>query len=402
MPIDRRNHAAGIGMTEPISTANKNTVFGRLSVKRFWLDVVTIGGRINEDHPEHRRVYLINVMLLFTLAVTGIFFHFHVFWTGITILGVLNLAGFVTTLASALYLRFKCRIEQVASILNVIAFLGLGVYLILRHDEDQAYVWATVYFPFAFFLKGRRIGALCAGLYYLLVMAGVLYNMTVVDPATPAALVRTSLNITASLLAVAGILYYYEATRVEAMERLSNVQEKLVKLSTTDALTGLYNRRHFDDVMPVLLAKTQREGGMLCLLILDVDSFKAYNDRYGHPQGDRVLKTIAEVMAVTLKRTSDLTFRLGGEEFAALFTVTDPAEAENLAEEVRAGVEAQAVPSADSPLGKVTVSIGLRHYRSGSSTAEPSARALVSEADQALYQAKHQGRNQVVVYRQQG
>lgn len=383
-----------------VARGDKDRVTGRPSFKCTWRNFVTAGGCVDEDHAEYRRVYLISIMLLFTLTVTGVFFHFHLLWTGITTLMVMNFIGFAVTLATALYLRFSCRIERVASILNAIAFFGLGSYLILRHTEDQAYVWAAVYFPFAFFLKGRHIGGLCAGLFYLTVLGGLVYNMTVVEPVTPAALVRTLLNMTASLLAVAGMLYYYEATRVEAMQRLSRVQEKLLKLSTTDALTGLYNRRHFDDVMPVLLAKTHREAGILCLLTLDIDYFKAYNDAYGHPQGDQVLKGIAEVMTETLKRTSDLTFRLGGEEFGALFTVTDPAEAESLAEAVRAGVEAQAWPSTGSPLGRVTVSVGLRIYQGEPSSAEPSVRALVSEADQALYQAKHQGRNRVVVYRQ--
>lgn len=375
------------------------TTFHRGIINRIWRNFVTIGGWIDEEHPEHRRVYLIHVMLLFTLTVTALFAQFHYFWTGITTLIVMNVLGFVSTLATALYLRFSCDIERAASILNFIAFVGLAVFLFLRHDEDQAYVWAAVYFPFAFFLKGRQVGSLCAALYYLSVAGGAVFNMTVVDPVTSAVLVRTLLNITASLMAVAGILYYYEVTRVEAIERLSSVQKTLLKLSTTDALTGLFNRRHFDNVMPMLLAKTQRDGGVLCLLLLDVDYFKVYNDYYGHPQGDQVLKTIADVMTATLQRTCDLTFRLGGEEFGALFTVKDRTEAEELAEKIRASVEAQAVPSPNSPLGRVTVSIGLRFYKGEPATVEPSSRALVSEADQALYQAKHQGRNRVVVYR---
>lgn len=381
--------------SEPQVTADR-----RGPLKRLWWNYVTVGGQVDENHPEHRRVYLINVMLLFSIIVTGVFFGIHLFWTGMTTLVIINLLGLIATLATALYLRFSCRIERVATALNFIAFFGLGVYLVITRDQDLAYMWAAVYFPFAFFLKGRHVGGLCAILFYGVVAGSALVTMTMVDPTTPSTIVRTLLNITASLLAVGGMLYYYEATRVEAMGRLKTAQARLVELSTTDGLTGLYNRRHFDDVMPVLLAKTRREGGILCLLTLDVDYFKAYNDHYGHPKGDRVLKTIATVIRDTLKRTSDLTFRLGGEEFGALFVTTDRAEAVALAEAVRAGVEAQAIPSVNCPLGIITVSLGVRLYQGGLTSDKSSVRALVSEADQALYQAKHQGRNQVVVYRQ--
>ncbi|MCH8529332.1 MAG: GGDEF domain-containing protein [Saccharospirillum sp.] len=367
-------------------------------MKRLWWDYVTVGGQVDENHREHRRVYLINVMLLFTIAVTIVFFGFHLFWTGYIYLVVINLVGFGVTLTTILYLRFSYQIERAASVLNFIAFFGLGVYLIFTHDQDQAYMWAAVYFPFAFFLKGRLIGGLYSGFFFLLIAAGTVYNMTVVDPEPTATIVRTLLNMSVSILALCGTLYYYEVTRVEATRRLNNAQARLLELSTTDGLTGLYNRRHFDDVMPVLLAKARREGTVLCFLTLDVDFFKAYNDYYGHPKGDEVLQAIADVMKGTFKRTCDLNFRLGGEEFGALFTVTNPVEAETLAEAVRAGVEALAIPSADCPLGKVTVSIGMRLYQGGSDTDKASVRDLASEADRALYQAKHKGRNRVVVY----
>lgn len=365
---------------------------------RFWLNFVTIGGYASEDHPEYRRVYLMNVMLLFTLMVTATFAQVHLFWTGIKALAALNLLGFVSTLAAAVHLRLNHNIEKVASFLNFIAFAGLSLYLAFRLDENQAYMWAAAYFPFAFFLKGRHIGGLWAGAFYLIVVVGAIINLTLVNPVPTTVLIRMILNISASLLAVCGMLYYYEATRAEAIERLSTAREKLLKLSTTDGLTGLYNRRHFDDVMPVLLAKAQRDGELLSLLILDVDFFKAYNDHYGHPQGDQVLKTIAFTMALALKRTSDLTFRLGGEEFGALYMVKDPTEAMALAEQIRMDLENQAIPSPKSPHGKVTVSIGLRLFAGGTETEAPSAWTLVSEADQALYQAKNQGRNRVVVY----
>ncbi|GGX40106.1 GGDEF domain-containing protein [Saccharospirillum salsuginis] len=368
-------------------------------VHRLWWRFVTVNGYLTEEDPEYRRLYLINVMLLFTLMVTVTFTQVHLFWTGITALMALNLIGFVATLSATVYLRVSHNLERVATFLNAIAFGGLATYLVFRQDSNQVYLWAAAYFPFAFFLKGRRVGGYFAGAFYVLVVAGATVNFTLIDPVPTTTLIRTLLNISTSLLAVCGMLYYYEATRADAIQRLSRASDELFTLSTTDALTGLYNRRYFDDVLPVMLARAQRDGELLCMLIIDADYFKAYNDYYGHPQGDQALKTIANVMTDALKRSSDLAFRLGGEEFGALYTVKEPDQAKTLAEHIRTDLERQAVPSPKSSLGKLTVSIGLRLFDGSVETSELSAWDLVSEADQALYRAKSQGRNRVVVYR---
>jgi len=364
---------------------------------RMWWKFVTVNGYLSEGDPDYRRLYLINVMLLFTLLVTFTFAQVHLFWTGIAGLLMLNLIGFGLTLSAAVYLRVSHNLERVATFLNAIAFGGLGTYLIFRQDSNQVYLWAAAYFPFAFFLKGRRVGGYFAGAFYVLVVLGATINFTLIDPVPTTTLIRTLLNISTSLLAVCGMLYYYEATRADAIKRLSLASDELFKLSTTDALTGLYNRRYFDDVLPVVLARAQREQDLLCMLIIDADYFKSYNDYYGHPQGDQALKTIATVMTDALKRTTDLSFRLGGEEFGALYTVKEPDQALALAERIRSDLEHQAISSPKSPLGKLTVSIGLRLFEA-SPAGELSVWDLVSEADQALYRAKSEGRNRVVVY----
>ncbi|HEX4261662.1 MAG TPA: diguanylate cyclase [Acetobacteraceae bacterium] len=180
--------------------------------------------------------------------------------------------------------------------------------------------------------------------------------------------------------------------RREAEQKLEAANAELAALAMTDGLTGLANRRRFEVVLGEEWQRAMRAGGPLALLLCDVDVFKAYNDTYGHLEGDDCLRAVASVFRTSLRRPGDLAARIGGEEFALLLPGTDAAEAQGLAEAVRAAVEAAALPHAASPAGCVTVSVGVacvvppRHGMSD---------MLVAGADQALYEAKGCGRNRV-------
>jgi diguanylate cyclase (GGDEF)-like protein len=171
----------------------------------------------------------------------------------------------------------------------------------------------------------------------------------------------------------------------------SNAQ--LLMLSGEDALTGVANRRRFDQALLQESARLARVGMPLALLMIDVDHFKTYNDRYGHPAGDECLRQVARLLKRHAKRPGDLVARYGGEEFAILLANTDHAGARALAEEVRSALIALALPHQGNPAGIVTVSIGLHVVAAPD---EPvAATRLVELADQALYAAKAAGRNTV-------
>jgi diguanylate cyclase (GGDEF)-like protein len=172
--------------------------------------------------------------------------------------------------------------------------------------------------------------------------------------------------------------------------KLQEANQVLQRISTQDGLTGLSNRRYFDLFLSKEWSRCMRDDVPLCLVLIDIDHFKTYNDCYGHQAGDECLRRVAEEMARVLKRPGDLAARYGGEEFALVLPRTKPEGARAIAEAVRMGVENLALPHARSPLGHVTISAGVaalipeRHSR---------PEILVRQADQALYQAKGQGRN---------
>jgi diguanylate cyclase (GGDEF)-like protein len=177
-------------------------------------------------------------------------------------------------------------------------------------------------------------------------------------------------------------------------DRLREANHELERLSATDPLTGLANRRSFDLRLDEEWRRARRERATLAIAVLDVDCFKPYNDTYGHPAGDQGLREIARVVAAASRRAGETAARLGGEEFALLLPGADLDTAATLAEGVRAAVERLAIPHHASTAARVlTVSCGV----AATVPSEPGApAALVDRADQALYRAKRAGRNRVV------
>jgi diguanylate cyclase (GGDEF)-like protein len=163
-------------------------------------------------------------------------------------------------------------------------------------------------------------------------------------------------------------------------------------MAVRDGLTALFNHRHFQEALAQELARSSRSGKPCSIVFMDVDNFKAYNDTHGHPDGDKLLRTLSEILTSQL-RCSDLAARYGGEEFVLLLPETPKAAALRIAETLRAKVEREHFPGRErQPLGRVTISAGVACYpEDGRDT-----QTLLGCADQRLYQAKNGGRNQVV------
>ncbi len=174
---------------------------------------------------------------------------------------------------------------------------------------------------------------------------------------------------------------------------LESANTRLNLLAVTDGLTGLHNHRFLQEQLSQSVERAIRSGVPVAMLMIDVDHFKKYNDRMGHPAGDEALRTVARLISED-RRTVDVIARYGGEEFAILlYDVAMPAAVE-VAEKIRQRVSvAQLAGAADQPLGKMTVSIGIAVCPNHAATAQ----ALLEAADVALYRAKKEGRDRVVV-----
>jgi diguanylate cyclase (GGDEF)-like protein len=177
-------------------------------------------------------------------------------------------------------------------------------------------------------------------------------------------------------------------------ERLQIAYEEMEKRATTDVLTGLANRRLFDETLKLEWMRASRSGASLALLMLDVDHFKSYNDCYGHPAGDACLRCIAQTILALEHRSTDLLARYGGEEFSFLLPATKLEDAARIAEKIRSRIERMHADPENAGEFAVTISIGCAAMMP---THDLAPEALIAASDRALYQAKRNGRNRVEI-----
>jgi diguanylate cyclase (GGDEF)-like protein len=178
--------------------------------------------------------------------------------------------------------------------------------------------------------------------------------------------------------------------KIKRIVRERNMRFELRRLSTCDALTGLYNRRHLDENLPNEAIRASRQHYDLYLLLIDIDNFKVYNDKYGHQQGDRLLKELAQIISRSIRDNVDSGYRYGGDEFAATVLHANPQQALMVAERLRTEYNAK-------NLVPTSLSIGIAKLKNSHRTLAENLDALIREADQALYLAKNNGGDQNVM-----
>lgn len=182
--------------------------------------------------------------------------------------------------------------------------------------------------------------------------------------------------------------------RIKTHLELKRHRDFLENLSNLDGLTGIPNRRRFNEAMDMEWFRAIRAGSSIALLMMDIDYFKSYNDTYGHVSGDDCLKQVARSMKGQMHRPADLIARYGGEEFACLLPRTDINGAIRVAENMRKAVAALRLPHTDSQISEhVTISIGVAVAKP---EAEKSPAQLLASADECLYKAKNSGRNRII------
>jgi len=181
------------------------------------------------------------------------------------------------------------------------------------------------------------------------------------------------------------------------IERRKEVEKRLLELSSTDGLTGLFNRRYFNEVIAKELSRAKRTDTNISLIFIDIDSFKQFNDTYGHQAGDDTLKKVSNTLSEIICRPSDLAARYGGEELVALLPNTNSINAFNLAEKIRMQVQELSIPHSESRSNNsdyVSISVGIATL---GFNAYPYQEDIIFLADKALYKAKEAGRNNTII-----
>lgn len=280
--------------------------------------------------------------------------------------------------------RFYLRTASVASIL-IAAVGAIEIGYRIQGGEAALFGLLTAYSLALYFLLG------------LLYRAAVLANaaMIVALCATLASLgspVETTIGLALLLGATATIGGIAFRQQGRSLRRSFLDRRLIADMAVRDGLTRLRNRRAFDEHLERAWRQAVRERCTLGVLMIDVDHFKQFNDLYGHLAGDEALKAIAEVTDGVIKRPFDLAARFGGEEFAVILFDSTCEYAVALAESLRVAVEALGITHAGNEPGRVTVSVGVAVARPA---AQHLAQSVVALADEAMYSAKHDGRNRV-------
>ncbi len=262
-------------------------------------------------------------------------------------------------------------------------YLLLGGILPLLVITTAVVCWRKGYHPARFLVLSWVLYGF-SGMIYILTFCGVL-------PFT--GLNLHSLQIGSALEAV--LLSFALADRINLLRRereeLSRSERRHKELAITDTLTGLYNLRYFRAQIDLELELADRLGQKLTLMMLDVDNFKLFNDRYGHPEGDKVLATLGRIMSSCV-REKDIPCRYGGEEFAIILPGGQNSTAVEIYERINVELTRHSFGSDGEETGRVTLSIGVAEHIPG----EP-AETLLRRSDQALYEAKARGRNQIII-----
>ena len=266
---------------------------------------------------------------------------------------------------------------------EVIIHAGLGIVLIGWQSGFHYYL--LMFIPALFVSMGLRaaVVSLVALWSYYITLYLVMWTIEPLQPIAPGALLAVYLFNLSVVFAMFSYLAFFYLTIVTTANR------KLRRMATTDSLTGLFNRRHMTYLAERELARFERTGHPVAFLVLDIDHFKAINDRHGHEIGDRVLIEVANIIEAQL-RTQDLISRWGGEEFLAVLPDTGLDSAKASAERVRKALMANDwLATTNKPID-LTISAGVSELRW-----EDDLNSAISRADRALYRGKERGRNRV-------
>jgi len=351
------------------------------------------GFDIEEQPFIYRRLMLTSVFLAISL------FAFIAFWFINLSLSKYNLVvmdSFVIIMALiSLYLMlFKKKIDIAAMIATFILFAFLLIFVYINQNESFGLVWTLCYPLFVIPILGTRMGLFMIILFYAILLPIVYLGIGEWDYGNWD--YTSFLRFLIASITTVFIAYFYESTSVSAYQALLKTREKeksylseLTKLSMTDQLTGLHNRRYFDEQFKLEYLKILRNSNKLCLIMIDIDYFKTINDKYGHQVGDMVLKEFSQLL-ISRIRTTDTLSRWGGEEFIIMLPETSISNGAIIAEKMRVAISEREFET----VGKLTASLGVAEVNAD---IESNNEALIN-ADNALYRAKRNGRNRVVVY----
>ncbi|MGD9655715.1 MAG: diguanylate cyclase [Sulfuricurvum sp.] len=348
-------------------------------------------GKATDDLATLRTAMMANAFLLISIIAFSIFSYVNLALFSAPLLGVLDGVAAVISTIALIDLHLTRAFNRAIYIGSANFFFFFITFAHTNQNSDFGLIW-TIFFPiFVITLIGHKKGILLTAVFYAIIFTMAFRGIGNWDEGLWN--LRSYLRFCIASLVLTYVVYVYEAALFRSSTKLAKTREQeakyleeLHRLSATDPLTSLYNRRKMDDVIQEHIRQSQRYQSTFSLIMFDIDDFKMINDRYGHNIGDQVLINISDIVKQTFRQT-DYSSRWGGEEFLILLPKTSLHEAFHLAEKIRLKIEENDYPNHL----QVSCSFGVAEYREGLNETE-----IVELADNALYAAKRSGKNCVI------
>lgn len=348
--------------------------------------------------PLSRKIVLLNILLYVSSSILGFFAFYNFFVAEAYYIGFIDLLAFIGAVYSTIYIRISGNIKRASIIATVDVFLLMLALVYFVQGKDFTLIW-TAFLPiFIIFINGSRDGLIITTVFYIVVFS-LAYNGLgewqdgAWNSASFSRLIAASIGLTL-------ITYFFEQSLEDAyliLDEKRELEEKYIESleisSITDPLTKLYNRRHLDVQFHQKFHKAKENKNYFALFILDLDKFKDFNDTYGHKAGDDALFAVAKVLQESMRREADSTFRLGGEEFCALFMADEQSKIVASVQNVRKNIKNLHIKHEKSEEKVLTASFGVCTIENFD---EENLDRMYKIADDNLYLAKAQGRNMVV------
>jgi len=356
---------------------------------------------IDESDPQLYTRVLFTSALLYVVGLVLIFFIvFHFAFTKNYDLGFLELIAFGLIVVLYLLLRFKKSIKLIGHV-SALAVLAYFISFIQStQNVDLSFVWVFFAPFFVVLINGWKVGFFYLAVFFAYIFPLAYINIGVWENGGWSDI--SFYRFVIGLILGTSIAMLIDVAQQVSNQRVQSVRQKeraylkqLEHLSTTDGLTTLFNRHHFNRVFADKAMTLNRSERFLMFFIIDIDNFKAYNDHYGHQAGDEVIQVVAQAIREYMHRENDLVFRLGGEEFGGLIETRDPQRTAKWLTGLTDAIQALAIPHApqvDLPCITISAGASATNFYQDSTVAD-----LYKWADDALYQAKDRGRNQFVV-----
>jgi diguanylate cyclase len=344
---------------------------------------VTNDYHFKPDAPEYWQTYLVNNILLILIPIFLFLIFLNVFVHRLYLIAIIDVIAILFAVSLLFYFHKTNNIKR-TSLYSVILYTSLLiVYILISGPKDYAFTWILVFPPISYFLLGRDAGRIVTVVSFILIFVGIL--LFTPPWLTSGFSLISFINLLFATICVTFLISFSELSRAKAYDFIKLKNEELMRLSHTDALTGISNRLKLDEVMIKELARIRRGTPHFSVIMGDLDLFKRVNDSFGHLAGDQILVEIASAI-VMICRLTDTVGRWGGEEFLIICPETSGEGAMILAQKVRKAVESLPLHR----YGTVTISLGVTQSKT-----DDDINTIIQRADKALYLAKSAGRNQV-------